>query len=127
MRTALICLILFLASGVVFAAQPIPVIFDTDIGGDIDDTWALAYLLRSPELDLKLLVTDHGVAVNPRRTDVREQLESKGIEVVDIETLCQRAMTLTGEPAQIEFDEQIVGYVRYRDGSVIDVIRRVKQ
>ncbi len=81
----------------------------------------------TPGESVDVLVTDHGVAVNPRRTDVREQLESKGIEVVDIETLCQRAMTLTGEPAPIEFDEQIVGYVRYRDGSVIDVIRRVKQ
>jgi inosine-uridine nucleoside N-ribohydrolase len=36
----------------------IPVIYDTDIGGDIDDTWALAFLLASPELDLKLVVTD---------------------------------------------------------------------
>lgn len=39
-------------------AQPIPVILDTDIGGDIDDTWALAFLLASPEVDLKLVVTD---------------------------------------------------------------------
>ncbi len=38
----------------------IPVILDTDIGGDIDDTWALAMLLKSPELDLKLVVTDTG-------------------------------------------------------------------
>ncbi|MHC4796055.1 MAG: nucleoside hydrolase [Planctomycetota bacterium] len=36
----------------------IPVIYDTDIGGDIDDTWALSFLLASPELDLKLVVTD---------------------------------------------------------------------
>jgi inosine-uridine nucleoside N-ribohydrolase len=35
-----------------------PVILDTDIGTDIDDTWALAYLLRCPELDLKLVVSD---------------------------------------------------------------------
>ncbi|MFB3881939.1 MAG: nucleoside hydrolase [Armatimonadota bacterium] len=38
--------------------RPIPAIFDTDIGYDIDDTWALALLLRSPELDLKLAVSD---------------------------------------------------------------------
>ncbi|WP_411197985.1 citrate lyase subunit alpha [Vibrio sp. EA2] len=81
----------------------------------------------TPGESVDVLVTDHGVAVNPKRADVREQLESKGIEVVEIETLYQRAMTLTGEPAPIEFEEQIVGYVRYRDGSVIDVIRRVKQ
>jgi inosine-uridine nucleoside N-ribohydrolase len=38
----------------------IPVILDTDIGTDIDDSWALAYLLRSPELDLKLVLTETG-------------------------------------------------------------------
>ena len=40
--------------------RPIPVILDTDIGDDIDDTWALAMLLKSPELDLKLAVTEVG-------------------------------------------------------------------
>jgi inosine-uridine nucleoside N-ribohydrolase len=35
----------------------IPVILDTDIGGDIDDTWALALMLKSPELDVKLITT----------------------------------------------------------------------
>jgi inosine-uridine nucleoside N-ribohydrolase len=38
----------------------IPVIVDTDIGTDIDDTWALAMMLKSPELDVKLIVTDTG-------------------------------------------------------------------
>jgi len=41
---------------------PIPVILDTDIGDDIDDTWALGLLLKSPELDLKLVVGDRGAA-----------------------------------------------------------------
>ena len=40
----------------------IPVILDTDIGDDIDDTWALGLLLKSPELDLKLVVGDRGAA-----------------------------------------------------------------
>jgi inosine-uridine nucleoside N-ribohydrolase len=41
-------------------ARKIPVILDTDIGGDIDDAWALALILKSPELDLKMVVTDSG-------------------------------------------------------------------
>ena len=41
----------------------IPVILDTDIGSDIDDAWALALLLKSPELDLKMLLTETG---NPK-------------------------------------------------------------
>jgi inosine-uridine nucleoside N-ribohydrolase len=43
-------------------AQRVPVIFDTDIGDDIDDTWALAMILKSPDLDLKLVTTTCGKA-----------------------------------------------------------------
>lgn len=48
-----------------YAAEPapgkkIPVILDTDIGDDIDDTWALAMLVNSPEVDLKLVVGEFG-------------------------------------------------------------------
>lgn len=63
MKVVTIAMTLCLIGGTLGAEQPIPVIFNTDIGGDIDDTWALAYLLRSPELDLKLLVTDFGDTV----------------------------------------------------------------
>ena len=42
------------------AADRIPVILDTDIGDDIDDTWALGFLLQCPELDVKLIVGDQG-------------------------------------------------------------------
>jgi hypothetical protein len=38
----------------------VPVILDTDIGDDIDDSWALPLLLRSPELDVKLITTATG-------------------------------------------------------------------
>jgi inosine-uridine nucleoside N-ribohydrolase len=37
-----------------------PVILDTDIGSDIDDTWALAMLLGCPELDVRLVTTASG-------------------------------------------------------------------
>ena len=38
----------------------IPVIIDTDIGTDIDDTWAVLMALNSPELDIKLIVSSTG-------------------------------------------------------------------
>ncbi len=38
----------------------IPVILDTDIGDDIDDTWALCMALGSPDIDLKLVNTAFG-------------------------------------------------------------------
>ena len=53
------------------AATRIPVILDTDIGGDIDDTWALALLLKSPEFDVKLVVSDTGDTVYRARIIAR--------------------------------------------------------
>ena len=38
----------------------IPVILDTDIGLDVDDVWALVFMLKCPELDVKLIATDTG-------------------------------------------------------------------
>jgi len=55
--------------------EKIPVILDTDIGGDIDDTWALAMLLKCPELDLKLVVSDTG------NTTYRAKIVAKMLEV----------------------------------------------
>lgn len=40
--------------------KKIAVIFDTDICDDIDDTWALAMLLQSPQFDVKLITTAVG-------------------------------------------------------------------
>jgi purine nucleosidase len=44
-------------------AQRVPVLFDTDIGTDIDDAYALALILRSPEIDLLGVTTVSGDAV----------------------------------------------------------------
>lgn len=43
--------------------EPIPVIFDTDIGTDIDDAYALVQILHSPELKLLGVTTVSGDAV----------------------------------------------------------------
>ena len=42
------------------SVSPIPVVYDTDIGGDIDDVWALSFLVHSPELELKLVTINKG-------------------------------------------------------------------
>ena len=59
------------------SGNPIPVIFDTDIGNDVDDTWALLQLIRSPELDTKLIVTATGDTV------LRAKVTAKFLEAAD--------------------------------------------
>lgn len=80
----------------------------------------------TPGESIDVLVTDHGIAVNPARPEIREALESAGMQVTSVDVLYQKAIRLTGEPKPIEFTDRIVGIVRYRDGSVIDVVRQVK-
>jgi len=63
--------------GITGISEKIPVILDTDIGTDIDDTWALAMMLNSPELDVKLVVTDTG------NTTYRAKIVAKMLEVAE--------------------------------------------
>ncbi|MBN1845921.1 MAG: nucleoside hydrolase [Sedimentisphaerales bacterium] len=68
-RNTMLAGMVLLSSGIFWGAvaapegawgKPIPVIYDSDIGDDIDDTWALGFLLKSPEFDVRLVVGDQG-------------------------------------------------------------------
>jgi inosine-uridine nucleoside N-ribohydrolase len=56
--------------------EKIPVILDTDIGLDIDDTWALGLLLKSPEFDVKL------ITASSDNTTLKAKLVAKFLESV---------------------------------------------
>ena len=79
----------------------------------------------TPGETVGVLVTDHGIAVNPNRPDVEERLRAANLPVRTMEELYQRAISITGEPKPIEFLDKVVGIVRYRDGTVIDTVRQV--
>ena len=61
----------------VSAKAGIPVILDTDIGDDIDDTAALIFLLNSPEFDIKLITTSVG------DTKTRTKIAAKILEAAN--------------------------------------------
>jgi purine nucleosidase/pyrimidine-specific ribonucleoside hydrolase len=52
-----IAVLVVLLAGLTQGQAPIPIILDTDIGGDIDDALALALALQSPELDVRAVTT----------------------------------------------------------------------
>lgn len=81
----------------------------------------------TPGASIDILVTDHGIAVNPARPELAQRLRDGGLNVVSIEWLYQRALLLTGEPEPIAFTDNVVAVVRYRDGSVIDVVHQVAE
>ncbi|WP_432321659.1 citrate lyase subunit alpha [Yersinia enterocolitica] len=81
----------------------------------------------TPGSSVDILVTDHGIAVNPARPELAERLQQAGLPVVTIDWLYQRALILTGEPHPIKFTDRVVAVVRYRDGSVIDVVHQIQE
>lgn len=81
----------------------------------------------TPGSTVDVLVTDHGISVNPLRQDIISNLKEAGIETLSIFELKEKAENLVGKPKKIQYDEKPVGIVNYRDGSVIDVIRKVSR
>ena len=79
----------------------------------------------TPGEHIDILITDHGIAVNPRRPQLAQRLRDAGVELTTIEDLYQRAIALTGKPEKIRFTDKPVAIVRYRDGSVIDTVYQV--
>ena len=75
---------------------------------------------------MDVLVTDRGIAVNPRREEIKRRLKRAGLPVFNINDLKEKAEKIVGIPDPIRFKSKIVGLVEYRDGTIIDVIRQVK-
>lgn len=79
----------------------------------------------TPGKTVDVVVTDYGIAVNPRRKHLLQRITSAGIEVCTIEQLKQKAEQIVGKPGPIRYTRKVVGVVTYRDGSVMDLIYQV--
>ena len=73
-----------------------------------------------------VLVTDYGIAVNPQRPDLIECLDAAGIPHVPIEALQKKAYSLVGTPDDLEWEDQVVAVLEARDGTILDVVRKIK-
>lgn len=82
--------------------------------------------LVTPGRTVDVIVTDYGVAVNPRREELRRRLETAGIPICTIQQLQQKAEKIVGVPEPIRYTDKVVGVVTYRDGSVMDLIYQVE-
>ena len=83
--------------------------------------------VTTPGESVDIVVTDYGVAVNPRRPDLLEALKGvDSIPLYTIEELRDMAYEIVGEPEKVQFGDRIVGIIEARDGTVMDVVRQVK-
>lgn len=80
--------------------------------------------VTTPGETVDILVTERGIAINPLRTDLIEKFKESNLPIKTIEELKAIADSMTGKEEPIQFEDKIVAVVQYRDGSVVDVLRK---
>ncbi len=83
--------------------------------------------LITPGSGVDVVVTEYGIAVNPSRPEIAERLKAAGLNVVDIQSLSDKARSIIGTLAELPFGDKVVGIVMNRDGSVLDEIHNIEQ
>lgn len=81
----------------------------------------------TPGDSIDVIVTEVGIAINPKRQDLIGRLAKvPGLPIFTIDELQAMAQKIVGEAKPLEFTDRTVAMVEYRDGSIIDTIKEVK-
>lgn len=81
----------------------------------------------TPGDSIDVIVTEVGIAINPKRQDLIDRLAKvPGLPIFTIDELQAMAQKIVGEAKPLEFTDRTVAMVEYRDGSIIDTIKEVK-
>jgi len=80
------------------------------------------HCISTPGKDIDVLVTQAGIAVNPRNAELADRLKAAGLPITDIRQLKEKAERLTGVPNHLRRGERVVANVISRDGQLLDQI-----
>ncbi len=78
--------------------------------------------ITTPGDTIDVIVTERGIAINPKRVDLIEKLKDSKLNFKTIDELIDIAIKITLTPKDVKKGDKIVALVRYRDGSIIDTI-----
>lgn len=82
--------------------------------------------VTSPGELIDVIVTERGIAVNPKREDLMENLKGSDLPLKSIEELRQTAVDIAGTAKKPEYEDRIVALIEYRDGTIIDTVKQLK-
>lgn len=80
----------------------------------------------TPGETIDVVVTDIGIAVHPNRQDLQEAFKKLSIPMFTIEELKAKAEQIVGIAEKIQYEDDVIAIIEYRDGSVLDVVRKIK-
>lgn len=79
----------------------------------------------TPGSSVDVVVTELGVAINPKRQDLIEHFKKIDVPQFSIEELKEKAYHIVGTPMPIQYGDKVVALIEYRDGTLIDVVKNV--
>ena len=82
--------------------------------------------VTTPGESVDVVVTDYGIAINPRRQDLIEAMKDVDLPFTSIEELRDTAYAISGVPERVQFLDRVVGIIESRDGTIMDVVRQIK-
>ncbi|HPE86970.1 MAG: citrate lyase subunit alpha [Bacteroidia bacterium] len=82
--------------------------------------------ITGPGSMIDVIVTERGIAVNPKRTDLIAKIKNAGLPLKSILELKEEAEAICGVPDKPELSDEIVAIIKWVDGTVIDAVRKVK-
>jgi citrate lyase subunit alpha / citrate CoA-transferase len=82
--------------------------------------------ITTPGETVDVVVTERGIAVADRHEALKKELVRRRLPLKGIRQLHEEICALTGKPRPVEFTDEVVALIEYRDGSIIDVVRRVR-
>ena len=82
--------------------------------------------VTTPGESVDVVITDYGIAINPRRQDLIEAMKDVDLPFRTIEELRDMAYAIVGEPEKVQFEDRVVGIIEARDGTIMNVVRQIK-
>jgi len=82
--------------------------------------------VTTPGETVDVVITDYGIAINPLRQDLIEAMKDVKLPYCTIEELRDKAYSIVGEPEKVQFGDRVVGIIESRDGTILDVVREMK-
>lgn len=83
--------------------------------------------VTTPGESVDVVITDYGIAINPGRQDLIEAMKDVDLPFKTIEELRDIAYSIVGEPKKVQFEDRVVGIIESRDGTIMDVVRKIKK
>lgn len=81
--------------------------------------------VSAPGAVIDALVTDHGIAINPKRQDLLDRLKGSDLPLKSMEELHEIAIKATGKPTPPKFKDRVVAVTEWRDGTVLDSVHEL--